>query len=223
VFSAFDLVIFDLDGVLIDSEVLSCTCLVETLGRYGVSMMLGEVMERFLGRSFEVVVLDFEHRTGAPMPAEFVADLHATLIERFEQSLQAMPHAIELLKRVDVPFCLASSSNIERIRVSLEVSKLAPFFKGRIFHSAMVEHGKPAPDLFLRAASDMGAAARRALVIEDSVSGVTAGKAAGMTVWGFVGGSHYAGTDPASRLQAAGADRIVTSLAEILPVVAARS
>lgn len=214
---AFELIIFDMDGVLVDSEILACTCLMDMLGRHGVRLDLPEVFDRFLGRSFGAVVEDYQRRTGAPLPASFATDLNTLLVKRYETSLRAMPDTRRLLRGLRAPFCVASSSTPERIRLSLGLTALAPFFGANVFSASMVEHGKPAPDLFLLAADRMGASPKRALVIEDSVSGVLAGKAAGMTVWGFVGGGHYTGRDAASMLRDAGADRIVERMADLLP------
>jgi beta-phosphoglucomutase-like phosphatase (HAD superfamily) len=101
--------------------------------------------------------------------------------------------------------------------MTLSIAGLGDYFGDRIYSGSMVARGKPAPDLFLFAASEMGATAERTLVIEDSVNGVTAGKAAGMTVWGFVGGSHYAGRDGERLLADAGADRVFASMADFMP------
>ena len=125
-----------------------------------------------------------------------------------------MPHVTNVLTDLGRPYCLASSSDSERIRISLAVTRLAHFFEGRIFTAAMVERAKPAPDLFLLAAARMGAPPAQTLVVEDSINGVLAAKAAGMSVWGFTGGSHYAGRDMAPALKAAGADRVFHSMAE---------
>lgn len=215
--SKFDLVIFDLDGVLIDSEVLSCGCLAQMLTRHGVDIDLDEVIRRFLGRSFSVVAGYYAERTGTAMQPSFCEELRDLLLDRFRSGLRAMPHAQTLLDSLSNAYCLASSSDTDRLRASLAMTCLAPYFGGRVFNAAMVERGKPAPDLFLLAAASMGAEPSRTLVLEDSESGVIAGKAAGMTVWGFVGGSHYAGRDGRAMLLAAGADRIVESLAELIP------
>ncbi len=210
----FGLIIFDCDGVLIDSEVLSCSCLADVFQSHGVRIALDEVIERFLGRGFAAVPAYFEACTGRPLPGSFAADLRARQKAIFTASLLPMPHIVNVLARLDRPFCLASSSDSERIRISLSVTGLASFFGERIFTAAMVEHAKPAPDLFLLAAASMGVAPARSLVVEDSINGVLAAKAAGMAVWGFIGGSHYAGRDMAPALAAAGADRVLRSLAE---------
>jgi HAD superfamily hydrolase (TIGR01509 family) len=208
------LIIFDCDGVLIDSEVLSCSCLAEVFAAYGIAISFEEVVERFLGRGFAAVPAYFRECTGRPLPESFPRDLRARQSERFTASLLPMPHVAAVLASLDRPYCLASSSDSERIRISLAVTGLDRFFAERIFTGAMVERAKPAPDLFLLAAATMGVAPADTLVVEDSVNGVLAAKAAGMAVWGFTGGSHYAGRDMASPLRAAGADRVFHSMAE---------
>jgi len=215
--SAFELVVFDLDGVLVDSEIIACGCLRETLARHGVDLTLNDVFERFLGRSFSVVEEDYRRRTGVPLPAGFAAELNTLLISRYRTALRVMPDAIRLLRGLSTPCCIASSSTPERIRLSLGLTELGGFFGAHVFNTTMVARGKPAPDLFLFAAEKMGARPDRTLVIEDSVSGVLGGKAAGMTVWGFVGGGHYTGRNAGGMLLDAGADRIVERMADLLP------
>ena len=209
-----DLVIFDCDGVLVDSELLSCDCLAATLSRHGFRITRDEVMALFLGRSSSVVAEHFEARTGAPLPERFGEDMRAGLAECFTASLQRMPGIEEVIAALDRPYCLATSSDPGRLSVTLSVTGLAELFRDRTFTASMVKRGKPAPDLFLHAAAAMGADPARALVVEDSVPGVLAAKAAGMTVWGFVGGSHYGGRDGAGLLCEAGADRVFSEMAE---------
>lgn len=211
----FDLVVFDCDGVVIDSEALSCAVLQRHLERHGVAVELSEIFARYLGRSFSVVAEDYRRIRGRPIPDSFLAEMKVDLFETFERELRPIPEIETVLANLDLPFCLTSSSDPERIRVSLRVTGLAPYFGDRVYNAEMVERGKPAPDLFLFAAGRMGAAARRTLVVEDSVIGVQAGKAAGMTVWGFIGGAHYAGRDGTAILSAAGADRIFARMADI--------
>ena len=122
-----------------------------------------------------------------------------------------------VLEGLQVPYCVASSSDLDRVSFSLALTGLSGYFGGRIYTSQMVKHGKPAPDLFLHAAAAMHADPHRTLVIEDSVSGVRAAKAAGMTVWGFVGGGHYASRDGRAILQAAGADRVFARMSDFWP------
>jgi HAD superfamily hydrolase (TIGR01509 family) len=119
-----------------------------------------------------------------------------------------------VLEGLQIPHCVASSSDFDRVSFSLSLTGLAPHFERRLYTSQMVERGKPAPDLFLYAADKMQADPRRTLVIEDSVSGVMAAKAACMTVWGFIGGSHYQSRDGKAILHEAGADRVFGRMAE---------
>ena len=134
----------------------------------------------------------------------------------FATGLRPIPDIAEVLPRLGQDFCVASSSDIDRVAHSLELTGLAPLFGKRVFTAQMVERGKPAPDLFLFAAAKMKIAPAETLVIEDSASGVEAGKAAGMTVWGFVGGSHHAAGDRRASLEAAGADRVFDRMTDLL-------
>src|SRR5260370_3348792 len=203
---AYDVVIFDLDGVLVDSESVSCRCLLRQLRRQGIDVGLDAVLEKFLGRSITAVADHFQ-ALGRVMPADFTTELRALVRKSFADSLQAMADVESVLRSLEIAYCVASSSDIERVNFSLQLTGLTALFAGRVFTAQMVRSGKPAPDLFLHAAASMAVEPRRTLVIEDSVSGVQAGKAAGMTVWGFVGGSHYASRGGRALLAAAGADR----------------
>jgi HAD superfamily hydrolase (TIGR01509 family) len=211
-----DLIIFDCDGVLIDSEVLSCRCLSDALAGHGIALGVDEALELFVGRSLGAVR---EHYAalGRPLPEQFSAELKARVRETFAASLLPIEGVGAVLRRLRSPICVASSSDLDRVSFSLAMTGLSSHFGGRLYTSQMVQRGKPAPDLFLHAAAAMGADPRRTLVIEDSVSGVRAGKAAGMTVWGFVGGSHYASRDGRAILQAAGADRVFARMSDFWP------
>jgi len=211
--TGYDLVIFDCDGVLVDSEALACECLVGLLQRHRIDVELDAVFERFLGRSISAVAEHFQ-ALGCAMPAGFPAELRVLVRKSFAGSLQAMADVESVLRSLDTAYCVASSSDLERVNFSLELTGLSALFVGRVFTAQMVQNGKPAPDLFLHAAASMAVEPRRTLVIEDSVSGVQAGKAAGMTVWGFVGGSHYASRDGRALLAAAGADRVFDRMAD---------
>ena len=213
----FDLVIFDCDGVLVDSEVLSCACLSELLCEEGFRVDLQGVFDRFLGRSFSTVEEQFREAMGRPLSAEFGKAYLRNLKRRFECELKPMPGIESALERLRARSCVASSSRRERLEFSLGIAGLANAFGDRVYSADQVARAKPAPDLFLHAAGKMSVAPSRSLVVEDSVNGVAAGKAAGMQVWGFVGGSHYAGRDGAAMLSAAGADRIVHDMAELWP------
>ncbi len=212
--TGYDLVIFDCDGVLIDSEALACKCLAELLQRHGIDVALEAVFERFLGRSISAVASHFQ-ALGRAMPDGFPAELRGLVRKSFADSLHAMADVERVLRSLDIAYCVASSSDLERVNFSLELTGLSALFAGRVFTAQMVQSGKPAPDLFLYAAASMAAEPARTLVIEDSVSGVQAGKAAGMTVWGFVGGSHYASRDGRALLAAAGADQVFDRMADL--------
>jgi HAD superfamily hydrolase (TIGR01509 family) len=208
-----DLIIFDCDGVLVDSEVLSCRCLSEILAGYGIDLGPDQVLDLFLGRSMTAVREHYQ-ALGRMIPEQFPADLKAGVRAAFLSGLCPIEGVNAVLENLQIPHCVASSSDADRVSFSLSLTGLAPHFDARLYTSQMVERGKPAPDLFLYAAEKMQADPRRTLVIEDSVSGVSAGKAAGMTVWGFVGGSHYQSRDGKAILSEAGADRVFGHMAE---------
>ncbi|WP_116134122.1 HAD family hydrolase [Tropicimonas sp. IMCC34043] len=189
----FDLVIFDCDGVLIDSEVISARMLVAELAALGVAVDLPYVARHFLGRSYPVVLAQIRQEFGLDLPPEFEDDYRRRLLAAFDGELRAMPGVREAIERLRRPYCLATSSSPTRVNRSLDIVGLSGLFQGRIFTASEVARGKPAPDLFLHVAARMGAAPDRCLVIEDSLNGVRAGLAAGMTVWQFTGGSHMQG------------------------------
>jgi HAD superfamily hydrolase (TIGR01509 family) len=211
-----DLIIFDCDGVLVDSEVLSCRCLSDVLASHGIELGLDEALDLFLGRSTAAV---FEHyqALGRAIPEQFSSELRAGVRAAFLAALRPIEGVGVVLEGLRIPCCVASSSDIERVSFSLGLTGLASHFGERLYTSQMVKRGKPAPDLFLLACERMRAEPARTLVIEDSVSGVTAAKAAGMTAWGFVGGSHYRSRDGEAMLLAAGADRVFARMADFWP------
>ena len=209
-----NLIIFDCDGVLVDSELLSCRCLSEVLGEFGFALSETQALELFLGRSTKAIEQHYRD-LGQIVPDGFLPRLKSRVLETFGASLDAIPGVKAVVSELTVPFCVASSSDLDRVALSLDVTGLRAHFGDRIYTAQMVEHGKPAPDLCLYAAERMGAQAARTLVIEDSVSGVQAGKAAGMTVWGFVGGGHYGDRDGQAILSAAGADRVFGRMSDL--------
>jgi HAD superfamily hydrolase (TIGR01509 family) len=202
-----DLIIFDCDGVLVDSEVLSCRCLSKVLAGYGIDLGPDQALDLFLGRSTTAIVEHYE-ALGRSIPEQFSTELRAGVRAAFRSALCPIEGVNTLLQGLQIPHCVASSSDVDRVSYSLSLTGLAAHFDNRLYTSQMVERGKPAPDVFLYAADRMQADPRRTLVIEDSISGVEAGKAAGMTVWGFVGGSHYQSRDGKAILHQAGADRV---------------
>jgi HAD superfamily hydrolase (TIGR01509 family) len=208
-----DLIIFDCDGVLVDSEVLSCRCLSQALAGYGINLGLDQALDLFLGRNVTAVLEHYE-ALGRSIPEHFSTELRAEVRAAFLTALCPIEGVNSVLEGLQIPHCVASSSDVDRVSFSLSLTGLAPHFGTRLYTSQMVERGKPAPDLFLYAAEKMQADPRRTLVIEDSISGVRAGKAAGMTVWGFVGGSHYQSRDGKAMLYQVGADRVFGRMAD---------
>jgi HAD superfamily hydrolase (TIGR01509 family) len=208
-----DLIIFDCDGVLVDSEILSCRCLSKVLAGYGIELGLDQALDLFLGRSVTAVVEHYE-ALGRSVPEQFSTELGARVHAAFLAALCPIEGVNTVLEGLQIPHCVASSSDVDRVSFSLSLTGLAPHFDSRLYTSQMVKRGKPAPDLFLYAAERMQADPGRTLVIEDSISGVTAAKAAGMTVWGFVGGSHYQSRDGKAILYKAGADRVFGRMAD---------
>jgi len=181
----FDLVIFDNDGVLVDSEPAANRVLAGILTDYGVPTTVEESMAQFLGHSMPQVRALVEARIGRPLPGDLEARYFAELYPSFQKSLQPIPGVTEVLAAIRSPVCVASGGTHERIRLTLSCTGLWDHFGGHVFSVQDVAHGKPAPDLFLHAASVMGADPRRCAVIEDSPAGITGANAAGMTTFGF--------------------------------------
>jgi HAD superfamily hydrolase (TIGR01509 family) len=205
----FDLVIFDCDGVVVDSERI----VQEVFGRFirslGVQMSDAEMQERFLGLRLKECLGIVESLTGRSPPAgaleRYIAERDRVLLEQ----VQAVPGVREVLAELTIPYCIASSGDHAKMRVTLGATGLGPLFEGRIFSATEVPRGKPAPDVFLYAAARMAVVPARSVVVEDSVNGVVAARAAGMTVLGF------AALTPAEKLIAAGAAHVFASMHEL--------
>ncbi|MGQ0510641.1 MAG: HAD family hydrolase [Betaproteobacteria bacterium] len=196
------LVIFDCDGVLVDSEPLANRVLHELLASLGLRMPLEEVMRSYIGRTRQGCVALTEEKLGRPVPATFVADWNALLFETFRRELQPVRGVKDLIGRLAGPFCVASNSSADRVRVALGATGLLERFEGRVFTADEVARPKPAPDLFLYAARTMGFQPAHCTVVEDSATGVRAAMDAGMTVLAYAGAGH---ADPVA-LAAAGAE-----------------
>ena len=184
-----DMIIFDCDGVLVDSEVLAVKAMCEVLNEAGVP-----VTEAMVGQCFGMkqadILLKLAEETQTNIPDGVAERLWPATRRWFERELQPMPGVAAFLAAHNGKRCVASSSNPDRIRVSLELTGLARYFGEHVFSSHQVARGKPAPDLFLFAAANLNVHPERCIVIEDSVYGVQGAKAAGMTAFGFDGGSH---------------------------------
>ncbi|CAN5694907.1 HAD family hydrolase [soil metagenome] len=209
----FELVIFDNDGVLVDSEPLANAVLADLLAGAGHPIGVTACIERFMGGTLARVRTEVEAELGRPLPADLEDCYHADLLARFATELRPVAGVHELLDALTTPACVASSGTHDRISASLAVTGLLERFEGRIFSADDVAHGKPAPDLFLHAARSLEVDPARCVVVEDSALGVTAARAAAMTVVG------YAALTPPERLAAA--DHIVTTMVELLPLLSA--
>ncbi len=196
---SFELVIFDNDGVVVDSELLANRVLSELLTEQGHPTSLDESVESYMGGTLASVHTLVRQRWGRDLPQHFDEIYYQRLFDAYASDLRPVPGIRSVLDHLELPFCLASSGSLHRIVRSLTVVGLLDYFTDRLFSAEQVAHGKPAPDLFLYAAAAMGVRAARCVVVEDSPNGVTAARAARMTVFG------YAGLTPADRLHEADA------------------
>ncbi|GAB6858758.1 HAD family hydrolase [Microbacterium xylanilyticum] len=195
--SAPELVVFDCDGVLVDSETLAVEVSRRVLADLGVEVTLEEIADRFVGASSEVYEAGVADLLGRALEPGWDAPYHDWYAEAFRSRLRAVPGIEESLDALVLPRCVASNSRHARIRESLSLTGLLDRFEGRIFSAEDVARGKPAPDLFLWAAEGMGVAPERCVVVEDSAFGVQAARAAGMRVLAYAGsgvGPRLAGT-----------------------------
>lgn len=216
----FDLIIFDCDGVLVDSETISCRLDAEIFTALGFPLSFEDVRRDFVGVSTSGMCREIESRFGKALPPDMPQRLLTATLEAFETQLKPIPGIAETLTRLGFARCVASSSAPPRIRRSLELTELIGFFDPHLFSSTMVTRGKPAPDIFLHAAREMGVAPSRCAVIEDSVPGVTAALAAGMTVLGFVGGDHCP-PGHGEKLRALGAHVVFDAMSDLPRIISA--
>jgi HAD superfamily hydrolase (TIGR01509 family) len=179
------LVIFDCDGVLVDSEPISNRILAERLTAIGLPTTTEESIRDYMGRSWASCEALIEQRLGRPLPEGFADGYHEELYAALRSRVEPVAGVVAALDAIAAPVCVASSGSHEKIRTSLGTTGLLERFEGRIFSATDVEHGKPAPDLFLHAAAAMGFAPADCVVVEDAPAGVAAARAAGMTVLGY--------------------------------------
>jgi HAD superfamily hydrolase (TIGR01509 family) len=202
--SAPALVIFDCDGVLIDSELISCGVDAQELTRVGIPVTVEELLARFAGTTSREMYASLEAEHGVRLPGTFAKLVRERTDAAFADTLKPVPGVLEVLDWLELRRCVASSSTMRRLGVTLRLTGLWDRFAPHIYSAEAVPRGKPAPDLFIHVAASMDVAPERCLVIEDSVNGVRAAVAAGMRALGFTGASHCpAGHDAA--LAAAGA------------------
>jgi HAD superfamily hydrolase (TIGR01509 family) len=212
-------IIYDFDGVLADSEVLSNSVIAEVVTELGVPTSVEDAYRTYMGKRLDDVIATIERVTGRKLPADFADSYQVRTFDAFRAELKPVTGAREFLAAWrDVPSCIASSSSPERLALSLEVLDMAALFEGRVFSASNVARGKPHPDIFLYAAEQLGIAPADCIVIEDSVGGITAARAAGATSIGLTAASHIKpGFD--ARLREAGADHVVASFAELDRVI----
>jgi HAD superfamily hydrolase (TIGR01509 family) len=210
----FDLVIFDCDGVLVDSELLSAKVLMAQLNELDIDLSPQQFRSEFLGRSFASAAVQLKRRTGLDLPEHFARDYFIRLNKLFATDLKPMAGVERVLQALRVSHCVASGSIPPRLDFSLKVCGLDTHFGTHVYSAALVKNAKPAPDLFLHAAAAHAVVPSRCLVLEDSEMGVRAAHAAGMTVWHFAGGSHVkAGQVLPPDLPV---DRVVCDMTEVL-------
>jgi FGGY-family pentulose kinase/HAD superfamily hydrolase (TIGR01509 family) len=213
-----NLVIFDCDGVLVDSEPISIGVLLSVIREFGGEIGEATAYERFLGRSMATISGMLRDEFGLTFGDDQLERVRAAVFERFRRELKPISgvrEAIEALAATGGKRAVASSSQLDRIRLSLQVTGLADLLEPHIYSASMVSRGKPAPDLFLHVARDMGVAPANCTVIEDSPAGIAAAKAAGMRVFGFVGGSHAAPAGLAAAFAKIGPDLVFDDMRDL--------
>ena len=219
-----DAMIFDCDGVLVDSEIIAHAVEMEVLAGIGLHYDPDDFQTRFMGTSdaafFAALDADGRERLGRPILEEIQGPIKSRLRAAIAERLTEVPGAAAAIARVTGPKAVASSSSLHGLEVKLRKTGLWDFFAPHVYSADHVAHGKPAPDLFLHAAKMLRAEPARVLVIEDTVNGVAAALAAGMQVWGFLGGSHMNAV-ARQRLEAAGAHRIVNDWREASALLSA--
>lgn len=205
------MVIFDCNGVLVDSERIATAVASQELMRAGFAVTPEVIAHYFTGRRPSDMFRAIEQASGRALPPNFTATVATATLKRFRQELRATSHMAYALSWLRGPKCVASSSSIDRIRVSLETTDLLRYFDPYLFSASDVRNGKPAPDLYHFVAQKMSVEPRECIVIEDSPVGVAAAVAAGMNAIGFVGGSHAQGR-LASQLTQAGARTVIADM-----------
>lgn len=205
------MVIFDCNGVLVDSEPLAAAIVSREFMRAGFGLTPEVVARFFTGRRPADMFAEVELAAGRKLPPGFSATVASAILRRFRAELRPTAHAVHALTWLRGKKCVASSSSLDRIRVSLDSTDLMRFFEPNLFSASEVRNGKPAPDVFLHAAAKMHVDPSECVVVEDSAVGVAAAVAAGMKVVGFTGGSH-AGAGLGKHLRAAGAHAVITDM-----------
>ncbi len=220
--AACELIIFDCDGTLMDSELLVAEVEVEALAENGLTMSAKEFSQRFAGVSSKLVKREIESELGRSLPDDFISKVKAKIKERLWREVKVMPGAHDVLDMLDQPRCICSNADMEKLKIELTKGELWDRFRPYIFSAYEIpnQEKKPKPGLFLHAAKEFGVEPGSCAVIEDSIPGVLAGKAAGMRVIGFTGGAHTH-QGHADMLTDAGAETVVRRLVEIPAIIEA--
>lgn len=213
-----ELIIFDFDGVVVDSEHLSSTVHAETLQQVGVPLSIADFGNQYTGMDFTSMMSKLVADYGQDKADLFAAMIEANYVQKMQAELQLMPHILRFLQTTDVSFCIGSNSKMTRLIINQQATGIANIFDGKTYSADMVTNPKPAPDLFLHAAKQMGFAPKECLVIEDGAHGIKAANAAGMRSLGFTGGSHCK-EGHAERLRDAGALRVFDDMSELADII----
>ncbi len=219
-----DLVIFDCDGVLVDSEIIAARVEAELLTAAGFEISAEEIAESYAGLTFKDIMLKIEEKAAIPFQASLISQAEELVDRKLKTDVRAIDGVHEAVAAVTAPRCICSNSTSERIEMMLERTRILPLFKGRIFSALETpsKKPKPAPDVFLHAANTYGADPAKTFVIEDSVHGISGAVSAGMRVIGFTGGAHsYPGH--ADALTEAGAETVIRRWADLGGVIQALS
>lgn len=219
-----ELVIFDCDGVLVDSEIIAARVEAEMLSKAGFEISADDLARDYAGLTFKDILLRIEKQEGLVLQASLIAEAEKLVDQRLAREVRAIEGALEAVAAVRTPKCVCSNSSSERIRITLGRTGLLPLFADAIYSAVETPSAlpKPHPDVFLHAASAMKADPRRSFVIEDSIHGVAGARAAGMRVIGFTGASH---SQPghADALTEAGAETVIHRMSDLQSVIAALS
>jgi HAD superfamily hydrolase (TIGR01509 family) len=212
----FELLIFDCDGVLVDSEPITNRIFAAMLDKLGIHVSIEDMFERFVGRSMPQCLEIISGLLGRPVPDGFVEDYLARSAAALREELKAVPGIEMVLAAVELPFCVASSGTHEKMQTTLGITRLLPQFRGRMYSVTEVARSKPFPDVFLYAARQQGVAPAACAVIEDTPTGVRAGVAAGMTVFG------YCALTPRAKLIEAGAHHTFEHMRDLPQLIAGK-
>jgi HAD superfamily hydrolase (TIGR01509 family) len=211
--------IFDCDGVLVDSELISLGLLIEHCADHGLTLDMVGACECFLGKPVADAAKEANRMHKTMVPDVDLAVFQGKVLEQFAATLKPVPGIAEALQKLNFPMCVASSSNMERIETSVRLTGLERFFKGMLFSTDMVARGKPHPDIFLHAAKQMGFDPSAALVIEDSPAGLQAAQAAGMRTIAYTGGNHATHANLKTTLARFSPDALIDDMAKLTDAV----